>query len=121
MKISNAIESELLQNFEVNFTNLMDSILKNQDDSSLHHERVKYIQQCHILVQCLYLFNDGDNLHKRYIYCVIEKRIPINLTQKIQFEPNVWTKLGNLVKSKLKDFNVDLINDDNSSEGGKYS
>lgn len=64
--LSEAVELVLLSNFE-------EAILDLIEDSS----HVPYIKHAQSLAQWLHLFNNGSTLQKRFIFSVVERRIPV--------------------------------------------
>lgn len=65
LNISEVVELELLGQFDV----LLDELMEYQED-------VEVVNRARTLAECLHLFNNGQSLHKRYIFSVVEKRIP---------------------------------------------
>lgn len=64
--LSEAVELVLLSHFE-------EAILDLIEDSS----HVPYIKNAQSLAQWLHLFNNGSTLQKRFIFSVVERRIPV--------------------------------------------
>ncbi len=65
LRLSEKVESELLSAFIKDLSHLMEF----PEDEDMKH-------LCKQTVRYLHLFNNGQTLHKRYIYAVIEKRMP---------------------------------------------
>lgn len=79
-------------------------------------ERDLLLVLCRNLSTWLHLFNNGQSIQKRYIFSVVEKRIPSNFTLKNQTSP--WTKFNiTLREGKVND----KLEDSDSSSGGNYN
>ena len=86
--LSEAVELVLLSHFE-------EAILDLVDDS-LH---LPYIKRAQSLAEWLHLFNNGSTLQKRFIFSVVERRIPV---AKFFKHPSVSTQNSIQVKDKKK-------------------
>ena len=116
LKISEAIESELLQDFEVKFIELMSNTTANMN------QRTKLVEKLRETIKSLYYFHYGINVQKRYLFSVIEKRIPTNLTNRLTINQlSTWKRIANIIIRRNQDENEDENNndDDDSSAGGK--
>ena len=65
LRVSEAVEREMLSLFERSVTKLMSDL-----------SDIKLLKKCRDLALWLHYFNDGQALHKRYIYSVVERRLP---------------------------------------------
>lgn len=65
VKLAEAVEAELLYEFEIAVLNLMDDT-----------EDVGKIKTANDLATWLHLYNNGHSLQKRYIFSVVERRLP---------------------------------------------
>jgi hypothetical protein len=95
INITEVVEMELLGQFDV----LLDELMDNQENADV-------ISRARTLAECLHLFNNGQSLHKRYIFSVVEKRIPSNaFLESYQGKPTLFSKVTNAIKKhgrKLK-------------------
>lgn len=119
----------------------MISITTVSPDTTMHEKQVKLLSQCRNLVNCLYCFNNGQSVQKKYIFCVIEQRMPVNLTDSSYLSTqqkslrsklplnfvsiSTWKNLANVITKKQffsdsDGFWKDSGDDDNSSAGGKF-
>jgi hypothetical protein len=80
LRVSEAAEQALLTEFLQSLGNLMDS-----NNSGEQKEIDELTSKCRELVAWLHTYNSGQTLHKRFIYAVIEKRMPRGV---LQFEPS---------------------------------
>lgn len=105
INISEVVETELLGQFD----SILDQLMEDQTNLLL-------ITQAKSLAECLHLFNNGMTLHKRYIFSVIEKRIPHDafLTRAKDSGANL---LINTVKKVFRTHNNDGNGGDNSDDG----
>lgn len=105
ISIAEAVETELLGQFE----NILVDIMKDPSDEKIENARD--------LAEYLHLFNNGTALHKRYIYIVIEKRIPDNavLQGKEGKNSNPWEKIRKAFQQRPN------FDDDHSSSGASDS
>jgi hypothetical protein len=84
--ISEVVENELLGQFDV----ILETIMENNSNLIYGNTGFGYhnsmlivdetlIDKARHLTECLHLFNNGQSLQKRYIFSVIQKRIPHNV------------------------------------------
>ena len=109
--MTEAIEAELLQTFDVSINDLMTAKQESRKEM--------LVLSCRDLATWLHYFNSGQAVQKRFIFSVVEKRIPMNsLSEKDKgFSASAWKMLSNVMKkTKLK---LDMgLDDDESSAGG---
>lgn len=95
INITEVVEMELLGQFDV----LLDELMENQENPGV-------IGRARTLAECLHLFNNGQSLHKRYIFSVVEKRIPSDaFLESHKEKDNLFTKVTRAIKKhgrKLK-------------------
>ena len=109
MKLSEAIENELLHLFELSFIELVSS-----SSTGSSRDKAKLLNDCQNLVKWLHYFNNGLSVQKKYIFSVVSQRIPGNLVNRNSVSVSTWEKLATVISKKLKN-----ESDDESSEGGQ--
>ena len=111
MKLTEIIEGELLQTFLVSINDLMSAKQASRKQA--------LISQCRDLATWLHYYNSGQAVQKRYIFSVVEKRIPMNgnSEQETGNSATAWTMFANVMK-KSKLLRGDRDDDDGSSAGG---
>lgn len=106
LKLTEAIEGELLQDFEVAINDLMSAKSEAKKEPLIH--------RCRDLAQWLHCFNSGQSVQKRYIFSVVQKRIPISSNKDDKHSNSfAWTLLADVInRTKAK---MDGSDDDSSA------
>lgn len=118
IRLSEALEEKLLSEFESAVSDLMDD-----PTSSI------LIETCRNLISWLHNYQNGAALHKRFIYCVVEKSIPQSSaatgSEKASNPTSAWSKissgvklLGTRIKDGVKDGVQLLANKENGENEG---
>jgi hypothetical protein len=111
LKLSEAIENELLHLFELTFTDLVTPSPK---------DKAKLLSYCQNLVRWLHFFNNGLSVQKKYIFTVVSQRIPVNLVNNNTVSVSTWKKIATTF-SKINRLVDNQVNDDDDSSVGAAS
>ena len=109
LAISESVEAELLGEFDISLNQLMEL----GDDKNV----VKHARQ---VAEWLSLFNNGQSLIKRYIFTVVQRRIPSDIFYNgfaDSRNDNIMNKAWNKITDALHVKRADIPGDDDSSAG----